>query len=157
MRRREAIAVGMLLGAGAGAALLAGAIHLDRRRGFVEPPEATGDVGVLRAWAQTDQGPVLLRPGIRRELWRPQDIAFTYTAKGTGPRLLRIELDDRRRLWTMHEVTVEAPQDETPLPWVLHLDDTVPPDVEVHVTIEPPHTRPVTSILPIRLLPRPGR
>lgn len=120
-------------------------------------PGASGDVGVLRVYGQTEAGPVLLRPGERRILQLPQDLAFTFTAAGSGPRHLRIELDDGRRRWVMHEEAIELPRESWPLGYVMELDDTAAGDAAVIVTIESPHTVAVEAVLPIRLLPaKPG-
>lgn len=142
--------IGGLLGVVAAGAVL----YAAGGGGLAERPVATGDVGVLRVYGQLESGPALLRPGMRRELPRPNDLAFQFDAQGIGPRQLRIEIDDGVQRRVMHEVRLVAPQDHAPLAYVMHLDDAWPELLQVTVTVEAPHAQSVQSTLPIRLLPR---
>lgn len=148
---KEAFLVAVLLGIGAGAYVIAWHQHRERSRGLVPRPEATGEVGFLAAYAQTPAGPVQLRHGERRDLARPQDIAFQWTARGTGPRLVRIQLEAEGRSDTVFERRMQPSVAEN-LEYVLKLGEDVPSEITIVATIEAPHDRAVVLEYPLRLV-----
>lgn len=114
-------------------------------------PSGTGEVGIVTVYAQTAEGPRALRPG--REVWlpRPQALAFELSAAGTGPRLVRVEVDDGARR-PVHEVKLAAPLDRWSLDWVARFGEAAPDRVTLHVVVEAPHDRPRRERYPLRFV-----
>ena len=115
-------------------------------------PSATGDIGLLEAYGQLSDGPVRLWPDRVRRLPRPQDVAFRFSADGTGPRLVRIEVDTRDERITAYERMHSAPIHNESLDYVLQLSEEVPDRVDVWVTIEAPHASAVVSRFMLHLV-----
>jgi hypothetical protein len=113
-------------------------------------PVATGDVGVLKVYAQLPSGPVRLPPGRHVRLPRPQDFAFYLEVEGTGPRFVRIEVEAAGTRSVMFEERVEAPRHEY-LGYTLRLGEGVPDDVMLTVVVEAPHMMSAVSDFPLRL------
>ncbi|MCC7385650.1 MAG: hypothetical protein IT384_27625 [Deltaproteobacteria bacterium] len=149
---REARIAALLLGIGAASFATAWWVHREQTRGMVERPEATGDVGFLAVYAQLERGPVRLVPNERTQLPRPQDLTFQWVVQGSGPRLVRIELVTGSERLVLHEEKLQAPSDQVPLTYMLHLDDTAPNELSVVVTIEAPHARALTLTHPLVLV-----
>ncbi|MEO1336988.1 MAG: hypothetical protein AAFV29_15195 [Myxococcota bacterium] len=118
----------------------------------VRQVDGSGDVGVVEVYAQLADGPTRLWPERSRSLPRPQDLAFRFSVKGTGPRVVRIEVNDGETPWTAYEQFHYAPANEESLDYVLELDETSPDRLEVFVTVEAPHTNRVTSRFPLHLV-----
>lgn len=114
-------------------------------------PSASGEAGRLEAYAQLPNGPARLWPGRPRTLPRPQHLAFRFTAEGTGPRTIRIEVDTSVERITAYERRHHAPANGEGLDYVLRLGEDMPDRIDVWVTIEAPHTQPVSSWFPIVL------
>lgn len=113
-------------------------------------PPGTGDVGVLMVFAQTPGGPVRLRPGRKVRLPRPQDFAFRFVAEGTGPRFVRIELEDEQGRVVVFEEKMTTPADGY-LDYTLRLDERAADDVVLTAVVEAPHMMSAVSDFPIRL------
>lgn len=150
MLRQQVIAAALV---GIGVACLAGAWAVRRQQtaSFAERPAATGDVGIVIVYAQTDRGPSRLQPGRVRALMRPQPLAFQLTAEGSGPRIARIELEASGKRAVMHEERIDAPAREAMIDYVLELDEHLPDDVVLHVVVEAPHAMSTQSSFPLRL------
>lgn len=131
------------------AALAAAAWLLNVRSGR---PPATGDVGQLEAFAQLADGPTRLWPDRLRRLPRPQALAFRWTVDGTGPRLLRVEVQTGDERFTAYERMHHAPADNASLDYVLRFDEGAPDRVDVWVTVEAPHASAITSRFPLHLI-----
>jgi len=150
VNRSDAIKAGAATGIGLAALTIAIGILLSRRQ-FAERPEASGDVGMLAVYGQIRDTPTRLYPKRGAVLPRPQHLAFQFTAAGTGPRIVRIELVAGDHRSTMHEERIDAPKDRWSLGWVLLLDDNYPDLLEVEVVVEAPHARSVRSRIPLQL------
>lgn len=139
-----------------GAALIALAVGwwLSPMRTTVERPAATGQVGVLEVYAQTRRGPQRMFPSRGGTFERPQDIAFQFVVEGTGPRWIRLELENpiAENKVVLYEDTHAAPADVEPLNYVLHLDENVPDRLDLIVTVESPHMLAAVSRFPILLV-----
>lgn len=142
----------LLIVVGALALVTAGALLSAR----VQRPDASGELGELVVFAQLPTGPARLRPERQHRLPRPQHFAFRFTAAGTGPRLLRIEVKSASLRYTAYEQFHEAPAEREALDFVLLLDESTPDRVELLITLEAPHTQSVTSRFPV-LLTGPSR
>ncbi|MBI4816887.1 MAG: hypothetical protein HY791_11545 [Deltaproteobacteria bacterium] len=151
-RPRHAVLVASLVGIGAAALALALLVRAERRKGMVDRPEATGEIGFVAVYAQLPQGPAPLIPGATSVLRRPQDVAFQWTVKGTGPRLARIELLTTSRREVIEELALAAPAEQEALAPLVRLDDRSPDELELVVTVEAPHARAVVSSYPLKLL-----
>lgn len=116
-----------------------------------ERPSATGDVGVLKVYAQTGKGPVRLLPGRAYRLLRPQDFAFEFEVEGTGPRFVRIEVEAEGVRSVMYEEKLIAPYGEY-LDYVLRLDEGVPDAAVLTVVVEAPHMLSAVSDFPVVLV-----
>jgi hypothetical protein len=151
---RERFIVAALLGIGVAGFALAMIVRHEQAKQLVDRPSSSGEVGWVTVYAQLPGGPAPLQPERRRDLPRRQDLAFQLTAKGTGPRTVRIELEDPRdaKRVVMDEERIETPADAESLDYVLVLDDTTPADVIIHVTIEAPHAQGYTSHYPLHLV-----
>jgi superfamily I DNA and RNA helicase len=142
----------VLLGVGVAGFALAFLVRQKQREMFTDRPPATGDVGYVAVYAQLASGPQPLQVGRRRQLHRPQDLAFQFSAEGSGPRIIRIELhDEDGKIVVMHEEIVEAPKSAWSLDYVLTLDDEAPDALEIVVALDAPHTRGYASRYPIAL------
>ncbi|MCK6550025.1 hypothetical protein L6R52_29595 [Myxococcota bacterium] len=150
MLRPEVIAAALV---GIGVACLAGAwaVRQQQTASFAERPAASGEVGIVLVYAQTERGPSRLQPGRVRALARPQPLAFQLTADGTGPRIARIELEAAGRRTVMHEERIEAPATEVMIDYVLELDERLPDDLVLHVVVEAPHAMSYQSSFPLKL------
>ncbi len=115
-------------------------------------PSATGDVGQLETYAQLAEGPTRLWPDRLRHLPRPQALAFWWTVDGTGPRVLRVEVETGAERFTAYERVHDAPAEGDALDYILRLDERFPDRVDVWVTIEAPHASAVTSRFPLHLV-----
>ena len=139
----------------AGILLLIGGCALVLAVWFLQPgsrrPSATGDVGRLEAYGQLPDGPVRLWPNRPRVLPRPQHLAFRFTAQGTGPRTIRIEVDTSVERITAYEQRHRTPAEGVPLDYVLKLGEQTPDHIDVWITIEAPHTSAVSSRFPVVL------
>ena len=138
-----------LLGVGVALVVLA-ALAVWGPRG-VHTPEGSGDTGVVLAYGQTPAGPVRLLPDQPRALSRPQDFAFQFTCDGTGPRVVRLELEYGDHKELLHEELLRGPLEMEALEYVLHLDDRAPNEVTLVTTVEAPHTRTRVVRYPVRL------
>lgn len=146
---RRSLLAALLLGAGLAATVIIG-------RAYLTAPEThaqgSGDPGFVAVYAQLPAGPVRLEVGVPRRLPRPQDLAFQWSAEGTGPRLIRIELmAEAGSVLLTHEERVMAPMTLDSLGWVLHLGDEYPDQLELVVTISAPHTGPRILKYPFQL------
>ncbi len=112
---------------------------------------ATGAIGVLEVYGQLPQGPVRLQPDRRRTLPRPQYIAFVLNAEGTGPRLVRVDLEVNGVRQVVHEETIVAPASSYGLDYVLRLDDSAADELAVVVSVESPHAGHAESRFMVRL------
>lgn len=152
MVSKRSLAIAALLGVGVAALVLVFVLRSGNAElGGSKRPEGTGDAGFIWVYAQLAKGPVRLIPGRSRKLHRPQDIAFVWTVRGTGPRILRIELDDGGRRWLAHEEQLQAPGEQEPLEFVLVLSDAAPDKLTLITTMEAPHTASVVAKYPIEL------
>ena len=115
-----------------------------------ERPEATGDVGVLKVFAQSPQGPVRIMPGRAYRLPRPQDFAFELDVEGTGPRFVRIEVEAAGVRSVMFEERISAPHSDY-LDYVLRLDESFPDTAMLTVVVEAPHMMSAVSDFPLVL------
>ncbi|MBI2379080.1 MAG: hypothetical protein HYV07_34110 [Deltaproteobacteria bacterium] len=148
--RREILLASSLLGVGVAATAIALGVREERRKGMVERPDAAGEVGFLSVYAELSRGPTPLLPGVTSVLVKPVDLAFQWTVRGTGPRVARIELVTEARREVLDEVTLSAPADQEALSTIVHLDDSVPAELELVITVEAPHSRAVASSYAIR-------
>jgi len=114
-------------------------------------PEGTGDVGMLQVFAQLPKGPQRLPPSRAVSLPRPQDFAFRFIAEGTGPRWVRIELEQRGTRAVMFEEQLATPADRY-LDYTLRLDESAADEVTLTVVVEAPHMMRAVSDFPIRLV-----
>jgi hypothetical protein len=137
---RERAVIAGLFGVGVAGFFAAWLILNERSRQFVERPQGSGDVGSITVYAQRPEGPFRLQPGRLRALKRPQDLSFQWTVNGTGPRELRVEILSQGKTTVMHEERLSTPADQFPLEYVLHLDDKMPDELELVVSLEAPHT-----------------
>lgn len=126
------------------AALLAGCPSPKR-------PAGTGDVGVLEVYAQVPEGPRRLPPSRRVRLLRPQDFAFRFRADGTGPRWVRIELEQRGVRTVLLEEQMATPSDQY-LDYTLRLDERAADEVTLTVVVQAPHMLSAVSDFPILLV-----
>lgn len=122
--------------------------------GLAQPPvpAATGDIGTVEVYGQTPQGPRKLPADRRVSLPRPQDIAFQFTAEGTGPRWLRIEIDVGGDIQVLWEEKVNAPAFKDSLGYTFRMGEEAPDEVTVIVTLEAPHAASRTERYPVRLI-----
>lgn len=139
--------VPMLFMAGLIALLAAGFVLAERDR----RPDASGDVGVLEVYGQQRDGPIRVWPDRPISLPRPQHIAFRFSAEGTGPRMVRIEVETSSRRYIAYERFHYAPASNESLEYVLQLAEETEDDAALWTTIEAPHARAVTSRFPVRL------
>ena len=114
-------------------------------------PVASGGVGELVVYAQTVEGPVALKRGRTSVMPRPQAIAFQFSVAGTGPRLVRIDIESKGAIRTFHEVRFEAPVDHEALGTTLQLDESHPDHLVLLVSVEAPHSSPKRRRYPIEL------
>jgi hypothetical protein len=151
---RQHFIAAALLGIGAAGFALAMIVKHEQSKELADRPAASGEVGWVTVYAQLSGGPVPLQPERRRDLPRRQDLAFQLTAKGTGPRIVRIEIEDTKtaRRTVMDDERIETPAEGESLDYVLTLDDSAPDDLILDVTLEAPHTRGYTSHYPIHLI-----
>ena len=133
------------------AALAAAYVVLDERPQFAERPEAAGDVGALIVFAQTPDGPVPLQPGRLRALPRPQDFAFRFAGRGTGPRWIRLEVEADGETDVVYEKQHEMTGDTEALGFVLRFSEEMPDLVTLVTYVEAPHAMTVSSRFPFRL------
>lgn len=148
---REPYLAAVLLGvgvAGFGAAYL---VYAERAAHFAERPEAAGHVGSITVYAQRPEGPFKIQPGRVATLRRPQDLSFQWTVEGTGPRVLRIELEIAGKTTVMHEERIEAPANQLPLDYVLHVTDLMPDELDLVIVLEAPHSVGYESRYPLRV------
>ncbi|MFO0728384.1 MAG: hypothetical protein U1E65_31705 [Myxococcota bacterium] len=123
-------------------------------QGPTSKAEGSGDVGFVTVYAQLARGPVRLEPKQDRVVPRPQDLAFQWTAEGTGPRNIHIEVrtvGPEPEVLAAHDERVFAPMKLDSLGWVVHLGDAQPDHLEVVVTISAPHTASRTIRYPFTL------
>jgi hypothetical protein len=135
---------------GLGLAGLIGLITL-WSQGPAEKPAADGELGVVRVWGQGPRGPIYLRPNLPVVLPRPQALVFQlHVEKGTGPRVVRIELESNGETSTLFEEALTAPIVDT-LEVLPKLEESAPDRLRVIVTIEAPHLSSVSVDYPIQL------
>lgn len=146
---RGAIAVAALLGAGAAA--LAATYFL--RGPSTQRPDASGEVGFVVVHGQLASGPIRLVPDREVVLPRPQDIVFQYSVRGTGPRIVRVEMIAKKERWVLHEERVQGPIEGESLNYVLHLGDAAEDKFRLIVTIEAPHAQSLVAEFPLQLGP----
>lgn len=149
---RHEVAAGILFGIGFAAFGGAWLVRHEQSRRMVEPPDASGELGTVLVYAQQPNGPVRLQPGRPRTLSRPQALAFQLSSTGTGPRLVRIELEAAGRRGVLHEERLLAPADQEMVDHIIDLGDELPDGVELIVALEAPHTFGYESRYPIRLV-----
>lgn len=142
------VAAGML----AGGLIALGLAFLGLQRLRPPRPAASGPVGTVTVFAQTVDGPVPLLPGRTAALPRPQAFAFQVTARGSGPRLVRIDLDGPDRVQTLHEARLVAPVDGWSLDYVARFGESAPDALALVVTVEAPHDRPRSKRYPFQLV-----
>jgi hypothetical protein len=147
---KRALAAGVLLGLGLAAAGVVFTIESGRRATLAERPAASGDTGMVIPYGLLDRGPIQLVPDQVNDLPRPQTLSFSFWARGTGPRVLRFELEGLTEP-SHHEERVSAPADQVPLGFLMNLDGSIPDLVTLVITIEAPHTRSLTARYPLRL------
>ena len=117
-------------------------------------PRADGEVGELYVYGQTPQGPRLLSPGRAVALPRPQDFSFQLDVEGSGPRLIRMDVESEDGVSTLHEERTFAPAKRRPLEYVLHMSEEAPDYLALVITVEAPHLPPVSRRYPLRLSTR---
>ena len=144
---RDRALVPSLFVAGLLALLVAGFVIVERDR----RPAASGAVGVVEIYGQRKDGPIRVWPDRPVALPRPQHFAFRFSAEGTGPRLVRIEVETSSRRYVAYERFHYAPASNESLEYVLQLAEETEDEVELSTTIETPHARAVTSRFPVRL------
>lgn len=127
-------------------------VHSSQRDGMADRPEATGEVGRFIVYGQLSEGPTPLQPGRIRALPRPQDFAFAWSARGTGPRHIRIEVEREGERTVLHEADLSAPTEAEPLDYVLSLGDDAPDDLVVIVAVEAPHAMGYLARYPVKLV-----
>lgn len=135
----------------------AGLVQLRQREQarMVERPAATGELGVIHAFAQLpERGPVLLRVGAEQLIPSPQSISFQWSVEGTGPRYVRVVTEDERGATVQFELSLTAPAAMENLPRLLEIDDAWPHRFDILITVEAPHAAAVTARFPIRRVPR---
>ncbi len=115
-------------------------------------PAATGDIGTVEVFGQTPDGPKKLPEDRRVSLPRPQDIAFQFTAEGTGPRWLRIEIDTGGDVQVLWEELVTAPAYKDALGYTFRMGEEAPDEVTMIVTLEAPHAMSRVARYPLRLI-----
>ncbi len=134
-----------------GAALTGTFVAFQTRDGLAERPHATGDIGFLLVYGQMAEGPTALQPDRLRRLPRPQDFAFQFVAGGSGPRLIRLEIEEGVQRTVMFEERVYAPATMEALDYVMHLDEKAPDNFVLVVTVEAPHAVSAVSRYPVQL------
>lgn len=100
---------------------------------------SSGDLGEVTVFAQTVEGPVPLTSGRAAVLPRPQAFAFQLSVAGTGPRSVRVDLDDGDDTVTLHQEIVWAPASSYALDYVARLGDLAADELALLVTVEAPH------------------
>jgi hypothetical protein len=149
---RQSRVAAVLLGIGGASVVMIYAIHRDRARNMVPRPEAEGDVGTLTVNAQLPDRLLELAPESVVRLPRPQDLAFQFTARGSGPRRVRVEEEDGDgRRTVLHEEAVLAPADRESLGFLVHLDQSTPDTLKLVTTVEAPHAHAVVAKYGLRL------
>jgi hypothetical protein len=149
---RQSLVAAALLGIGGAALVVVLAIHRDRAKNMVSRPEAEGEVGTLTVNAQLPDRLLELAPQSVVRLPRPQDLAFQFTAAGSGPRRIRIEEEDGDgRRTVLHEQNVKAPADHESLGFLVRLDQSTSDTLKLIVTVEAPHAQAVVSKYGLRL------
>lgn len=112
----------------------------------------TGDIGTIEVYGQTKKGPAKLPQDRRVPLPRPQDFAFQFTAEGTGPRFVRIEIETDGEVSVMYEDRHYAPQFKDSLGYTMRLSETAPDELTIVVTLEAPHAASRVARYPVRLI-----
>ncbi len=112
----------------------------------------TGDIGTLDVYGQTKQGPAKLPKDRRVTLPRPQDFAFQFTGEGTGPRIIRIEVEALGEVSVAYEEIHQAPKFKDSLGYTMHLSEDAPDEITIVVTLEAPHAMSRVSRHPVRLV-----
>lgn len=156
MTRDQQLALATALGVTV-ALVAAGLVQQRQRReaGLLERPAATGELGVVHAFAQLPgRGPVLLRVGAETLIPSPQSISFQWSVDGTGPRYVRVVTEDERGASVQFELSLTAPAAQENLPRLLEIDDAWPHRFDLLITVESPHAAAVTARFPIRRVPR---
>jgi hypothetical protein len=150
-RDRETMIAAALMGVGFAATLMIVAIQRQdgaRRRAR---PAASGEVGVVAVYGRVDQGLLRLPPSTVTRLPRPQDLSFQLTADGTGPRVIKIEMETDVSRTLMVEERAFAPAKGDTLEYLLHLDQTAPDAFRLIVTVEAPHAMAASLRYGVRL------
>ena len=146
VQRSIAFATGLLV-VGTCALIAAGTVAIPRKR-----PVAMGEAGQLEVYAQLSDGPTRLWPDRIRRLPRPQQLAFRFSVNGTGPRLVRIDVETEHERFTAYEDIHYGPADKASLDYVLRFDETTPDAVNIWTSIESPHTMSISSRFPLQLV-----
>lgn len=145
-------------GAGIVIALVAALLVQQSQRekaGLVERPKATGELGVVHAFAQLpERGPVLLRVGTETLVPSPQSISFQWSVEGTGPRFIRVATQEGDTVTVQFEMELQAPAHQENLERLLEIHDGWPHQFDLLITVEAPHAAAVTARFPIRRVPR---
>jgi hypothetical protein len=148
---RDPYLAAVFVGVGVAAFGAAYLVYTERAALYVDRPEASGDVGSITVYAQRPEGPFRIQPGRTATLQRPQDLSFQWTVNGTGPREVRIELDTADKVTVMHEERLDAPADQFPLQFVLHVSDLMPDEAELVIVLEAPHSVGYESRYPLKI------
>lgn len=117
----------------------------------VPRPEGSGDVGVLKVFAQRPSGPTRLPVGRKVRLYRPQDITFYLDVEGTGPRFVRIEVEAAGTRAVVFEEKFQAPVHDY-LEYILKMGEEMPDEVMLTVVVEAPHMMSAISDFPLQLV-----
>lgn len=129
------------------------ALALDRvTRAPIPRPPSTGEVGEVTVYVQTVEGPYPLTAGRTSVLPRPQSVAFQVSAVGSGPRLVRVDLEDANTRRTLYEGRFMAPFSSYSLPFVARFGETAADHLVVTVAVEAPHLPPVIRRYPLELV-----
>ena len=127
---------------------------LRQEAGIVERPPATGELGVIHAFAQLpERGPVLLRVGAETLVPSPQSISFQWSVEGTGPRYIRVASEEAGVTTIHFEMELSAPAKMENLPRLLEIGDGWAHRFDLLITVEAPHAAAVTARFPIRRVP----
>jgi|GEM_PF-2479694 len=115
-------------------------------------PNASGEVGAVFVYGQTQAGAIRLMPAKLARLERPQRFTFELNVEGTGPRSVYIEIHTPDRSWRLFNERLEAPKNNWYFDYVLTTDQRLPTRFDLVTRVDAPHAKGVTSRFPIRLL-----
>ena len=115
-------------------------------------PNASGEVGAVFVYGQTQTGAIRLMPEKLARLKRPQRFTFELNVNGAGPRSIYIEIHTPERSWRLLNERLEAPKTNWYFDYVLTTDERLPPRFDLVTRVDAPHAKGVTSRFPVRLL-----